>query len=198
MEALAFLERVFQKVPQSSITAPVFHHWPYGGKPTEEAVGVVPVAGVDPDRLIARVMDVDHYVGNVEHVVECRSIPDPQFTPPEKVRFYQRVNIPLLGGVHHELVLVNAGEMNGYKVAYWYMLQDKTDALNPKVAARSQYNVGAWFAKPGVVGYALSSAPRREDVGLVKWVSLTKGADLAAQQVLKGNIEGMARWASRG
>ena len=49
----------------------------------------------------------------------------------------------------------------------------------------------------GTLGYALSSAPRRDDVGFLKFKALTSGADAAASRVVKSNIEGMARWASR-
>jgi len=197
MEAQDFLERVFKKLPSASITSYQFQHWSFGGKPTDEGFGLTPIPGVDPERLIARVMDVDRYVGNVDHVSECRSVPDARFSRPEKVRFYQKVTIPVIGSVQHELVLVDAGTLHGYRVAYWYQLQPETDALNGKAAARSQYNVGAWLAAPGVVGYALSSAPRRSDVNFLQWQALTTGANVAAPKVVRENIEGMARWASR-
>ena len=74
---------------------------------------------------------------------------------------------------------------------------DATRRLDPKRGARSAYNVGCWLVKPGVVGYALSSAPAKEDVGMLKYAAMTKGADASAPQVVKANIEGMARWASR-
>jgi hypothetical protein len=51
--------------------------------------------------------------------------------------------------------------------------------------------------KPGIVGYALSSAPAKEDVGMLKYAAMTKGADASAPQVVKANIEGMARWSQR-
>lgn len=196
MEVLTVLDRVFKKLPKST-SGFHFEHWPYGGRPTDEGVGLLAVPGVDADKVIARAMDVDRYVGNVEHVVECRSIKDPRFVPPEKVRFYQRVNVPLLAEIQHELVLVNAGEMNGFKVAYWYMLDQETQALNPKQAARSAYNMGAWIAGNGMVGYALASAPVRDDVNFLKWKALTTGADVAASKVVRANIEGMVRWAQR-
>jgi hypothetical protein len=141
-------------------------------------------------------MDVDHYKGSIPHVVECRSIADPRFTPPEKVRFYQRVNIPIIGDIHHELALSLLGERNGYQIAAWQMLDRETEALSGKQAIRSGYNEGAWLVAPGVVGYALSSAPRREDVGFIKWKALTAGADVAASKVIRDNIASMARWAS--
>lgn len=192
-----FLKRVFEKVPQGTVSSFFFKSWKVPGKPTEEGVGILPVSGADPEKLLARVMDVDHYLGNIDHVVQCRGIADPRFEPPGQVRFYQRIKIPLLGAVQHELVLTDAGEHQGYRVATWQMLRPETAGLNPKEGARSQYSDGAWLVAPGVVGYALSSAPRRSDVGFLKWKALTKGADVGAATVLKGNIEGMARWAAR-
>lgn len=196
MEHTAFVDRVLAKLPASPPSSFQFHSWAHAGRPTEEGFGIGPVAGVDPDKLIAAVMDVDHYVGNVEHVAECRSIPDSRFTG-DSVRFYQRVDIPILGAVHHELVLHKMGERNGYQIAAWHVLRSETDALGAKKAFRSDYNHGAWLVAPGVVGYALGSAPKRDDVGFLKWKALTSGADIAAKKVLQANIEGMARWAMR-
>jgi len=193
----SFVERVFQHLPSTPPQSFVFAHWTHAGRPTEEAVAVMPVAGVDPQKVIDAVMDVDHYVGNVEHVAQCRSIADPRFPQPEHVRFYQRVNLPLLGNVHHELVLHRVGERNGYQVAAWDILRAETDALSSKDAFRSEYSHGVWLAAPGIIGYALGSAPKRDDVGFLKWKALTTGADAAAPKVLKANVEGMARWASR-
>lgn len=154
-----------------------------------------PVPGVEPEKLIDAVMDIDAYVGNVQHVAECRSITDSRFVAPDAVRFYQKVDIPVLGSVHHELVIERLGEKNGFQVAAWYVLRTETDALSAKKGFRSDYNQGAWLVKPGVVGYALASAPKRADVGFLKWKALTKGADAAAGRVVKQNIEGMAKWA---
>ena len=61
-------------------------------------------------------------------------------------------------------MLVDAGTIKGYRVAYWYLLEERTAALDLKGGARSEFNVGAWFAAPGVVGYAMSTWPRRGDV----------------------------------
>lgn len=196
MEALAFLDRVFKKIPRTT-SGFVFEHWPYGGRPTDEGVGLLAVPGVDPEKLIRRVMDVDRYVGNVEHVVECRAVKDARFEAPKAVRFFQKVNVPMLAEIQHELVLVDHGELNGFRVAYWYLLETETMALSNKVAARSAYNMGAWMAAPGLVGYALASAPVRDDVGFLKWKALTAGADVAASKVVRANIEGMARWAAK-
>ncbi|MEZ4235503.1 MAG: hypothetical protein R3F59_04940 [Myxococcota bacterium] len=193
----AFVERVFAHLPDPTPSSWTFAHWNQGGRPTDEGFGLLPVAGADPDKIVAAVMDVDHYQGNVEHVAECRSVPDPRFAAPAHVRFYQRVDLPMLGAVHHELVLHDLGTRNGWRVASWSVLRAETDALSPKQAFRSDYNHGAWIAKPGLVGYALGSAPKREDVGFVKWKVLTSGADVAASRVVRSNIEGMARWAAR-
>lgn len=193
----SFVERVLQHLPKSPPTAFTFAHWAHGGRPTEEAVAMLPIPGAVPEKVIDAVMDLDHYVGNIEHVAECRAIADPRFPPPEHCRFYQRVNLPLLGAVHHELVLHRMGTRNGYLVAAWEILREETDKLSPKQAFRSDYNHGAWFAAPGVVGYALGSAPKRDDVGFLKWKALTTGADAAAPAVLRANVEGMARWAAK-
>lgn len=197
MEAQAFVDRLFQRLPRLPPTNFVFFHWNHGGRPTDEGFGLAPVPGMSAERVIAAVMDVDHYVGNVEHVVECRAIPDPRYTPPQQVRFYQRVDIPMLGGIQHELVLQRLGQRQGYEILAWDMLKTETDALSSKVGARSDYNTGAWLVGNGVLGYALASAPRRDDVGFLKFKALTSGADAAASRVIKANIEGMARWAAR-
>ena len=121
---------------------------------------------------------------------------DGRFASPA-VRFYQRLDLPLLGAIHHELVLFDLGVRNGYRVAAWSVLRAETDALSTRDGFRSDYNHGAWLAAPGVVGYALGSAPKRDDVGFLKWKALTSGADAAASRVVKANIEGMAKWAAR-
>jgi len=195
MEHMDFVDRVLARLPTAAPTQFSFQSWSHAGRPTDEGFGLCPVPGIDPAKLIDAVMAVDSYVGNVQHVAECRSIADPRFTPPDAVRFYQRVDIPVLGAVHHELALHRVGERSGFHIAAWHVLRPETDALNKKKAFRSDYNQGAWIVAPGVLGYALASAPKREDVGFLKWKALTKGADAAASRVVKQNIEGMARWA---
>ncbi|MFN7144974.1 MAG: hypothetical protein ACK4YP_14450 [Myxococcota bacterium] len=198
MDDLAtFLDRVFSRLPATPPREFQWFHWSHPGRATEEGFGLLPVPGLDPAKLIDAVMDVDHYVGNVEHVKVCRSVQDSRFHPAEARRFYQRIDVPMLGSVHHELVIRRLGERKGYAVAAWDLLRPETDALSPKDGARSDYSQGAWLAAPGLIGYALASAPRREDVGLLKWKALTAGADVAASRVLRANLEGMARWAGR-
>ncbi len=197
MEHEAFVDRVRQRLPATPPSTFTFLHWNHAGRPTDEGFGLMPVPGADPEAVIAAVMDVGNYVGNLSHVEECRPIEDDRFVPPAAVRFYQRLALPMLGAVHHELVLHDLGELQGYRVAAWDVLREETDALSPKVGFRSDYNTGAWLVRDGVVGYALASAPKRGDVGFLKWQALTKGADVAASRVLKANIEGMAAWAER-
>lgn len=197
MELPSFLERVLAHLPSSPISSFTVAHWAHAGRPTEEAVAFLPIPGLQPQKVIDAAMDVDHYVGNLDHVAVCRSKPDPRFVPPEKVRFYQKVEIPLLGAVHHELVLERLGEKRGYQLAGWSILRAETDALSSKEAFRSDYSHGVWLAAPGVLGYALGSAPKRDDVGFLKWKALTTGADAAAAKVLRANLEAMGRWAAR-
>ena len=198
-EVREFLGRVFQEIPDggTGVTGYQFHHWRWEGKPTDEAIGLKAIPGVAPDELIARVMDVDGYKGHIAHVEACRSEPDSAFKPPEKVRFFQIISVPAVAKVQHELVLVDAGTVKGYRVVYWYLLKDKTKSLDPKVAARSDFNIGAWLVAPGAVGYALSTWPRRGDVNVLQWVSLTSGANALAKKVVEGNIDGMAAWAEK-
>jgi hypothetical protein len=197
MEVKAFLDRVLRRLPASRPTGFTFEHWNEGGRPTDEGLGLLPLPGVVADKVVAAVLDIDHYVGNVQHVSISRTIADPRFTPPDTTRFYQKIDIPILGSIQQELVLHKLGEHRGYQVVGWDILRAETDALNPKDGFRSDYNHGLWIVADGILGYALGSAPKRDDVGFLKWKALTTGADAAASKVLKENLEGMARWAAR-
>jgi hypothetical protein len=198
-EVQEFLGRVLEKVPESGsgVTGYQFSHWEWAGKPTHEALGLKAILGADPQALVARVMDVDGYVAHIAHVEACRSEPDPAFTPPRTGRFFEVIKVPGVARVQQELVLVDAGTIKGYRVAYWYLLKDQTASLDPKAGARSDFNIGAWFAAPGVVGYALSSWPRRADVNALQWISLTSGANALAKRMVEGNIDAMAAWARK-
>jgi hypothetical protein len=190
-----FVDRVFANLPRVGSRFD-FNSWKHAGRPTNEGVGIAPLSGVNVDAFARCVMDVDHYNGNIDFVAECRTIPDPEFDPPTTVRFYQRVKIPVLGAVHHELVLRDLGERDGWRVLAWDMHKG-TDALNSKQGARSDYNVGAWLVRADAVGYALSSSPRKGDVGRLKFAALTRGADAGAAKVVETNIKGMLRWSRR-
>lgn len=195
-----FVRRVLERAKSSGVREYTFHSWSAPGKVTQEACGLLPVPGADAAKILGRVMDVGRYVGNVDHVVECRVVPPPAGAQasPGAVRFYQRIKLPLLGDVHHELVMRRLeGTPGGFEIAAWELLARETEALSPKVGIRSQYSDGAWLVAPGLVGYALSTCPRREDVGLLKWKALTTGAEVAASKMIRENIEGMVRWAGR-
>jgi len=196
MNPQPFVDRVFARLPRDPATFE-FLHWNHDGRPTEEGFGLQPVSDVDPERFVAAVLDVDGYVGNVDHVKECRTVPDDRFDGTTEKRFYQRLEIPMLGAIHHELGIADLGERDGYRVVAWDVLRDETDALSPKQGFRSDYNQGAWIVKPGYVGYALSSAPKRDDVGFLKWQALTRGANAAASTVVKGAISGMVALSKR-
>ena len=195
MSAAAFLDRVFRTSP-SARGSFHFDAWRHDGRPTREGVGVLPVPSVPVEKMAARIMDVGSYKGNIDYVVESRIVDGPENVPPGVVRFYQRIQIPMLSAIQMELVLTDFGDRDGWRVLAWSQ-HDGTDALNPKKGARSQYNVGAWLLRPDAVGYALSSAPRKSDVGRLKFAALTKGADAGATKVVRNNIEGMLRWARR-
>ncbi len=192
-----FLEDIFARLPAQTVSEYSFRSWERAGRPTAEGFGLLPLAGLDPEKVIQRVMAVDQYVGNIDYVAECRTVPDPAYSPPKSVRFYQRVNVPMLGAVQHELVLVDGGTRNGYRYAYWYLLEEPTNALDTSKGARSDYSMGAWVAGNGMLGYALSNAPIRDDVSWAKWQAMTTGADLTAKPVVLANIEGLAAWAKR-
>jgi hypothetical protein len=197
MEHEAFVERVLQHLGTAPPTRFTFLSWPHGGRPTKEGFAIMPAPGLVPEKVIDAVMDVDNYTANLSHVEACRAVPDARYQPPEHVRFYQRLSIPVLGPLHHDSVLHRLGEHGGYQVAAWSILRAETDALSGREAVRSDYNHGAWLVAPAVIGYGLGSAPRRDDVGFLKWKALTKGADVAASSVLKSNLEAMAAWAAR-
>lgn len=196
MEMSSFVQKILRRLPKNPGHSFSFESWDTG-QPTKESFGFLPTTQVDADRFIACVMDVDHYEGNIDYVDESRSIPDSRYTPPQQIRFYQRIRIPILGSIHQELVLTDAGEVDGARVAFWTMLDRETAALNKKLGARGQYSDGAWIVTPQGIGYALHSAPRRDDVGFLKWKGLTKGADVSAPTAIQGNIEGMLRWSRR-
>jgi len=190
-----FIDRVLKRVGNPNVTSFRFETWTIAGKPTAEGLGLLPVPGIDPQKLLARVMDLDHYVGPIPHVVESRTVVDARFQPPQQRRFYQRIKVPLIGELHQESVIALAGSQGGFEIAAWHLLDKETEALSTKTAIRAQYSDGAWLVAPGVVGYALSAAPRREDVGFLKWKALTAGADVTASKVIRDNIAAMSRWA---
>ncbi len=146
---------------------------------------------------MAAITDVDHYRGNIDHVLASRQIDDPAYDPPRTIHFYQRLNIPMVAEVHFHNAMRDLGERDGWRVLAWQLLPTETERLGTRDGARFDYNDGAWLLRPDAVGYALSSAPRKSDVGRIKFAVMTKGADAAAATVVRNNIEGMVRWAAR-
>ncbi len=198
LRAASFLQRVFEKLPRAPTQDYTFQAWEVAGSPTEEGFGLMKVSpSVDPEKVIQRIMAVDQYKANLARLEECYARPDPRFKAPSSVRFYMRVNLEPFGYVQHELALFDGGTRDGYRVAYWYDLQPETSALDPAKAARSAYSVGAWLISKDHVGYAVSNAPVRDDVGITKWTLLTDGADAAAKSVVKTNIEKMVAWSRK-
>ena len=195
MSAAAFLDRVFSNLPRVGGKFD-FNAWRHAGRPTSEGVGVLPGVTVDVDRMAARIMDVGSYRGNIDYVEESRVISGAH-SGPKSVHFYQRIKVPVLAEIQMELVLTDFGDRDGWRVIGWHQLDAETERLSTRKGARSEYNVGAWLLKPAAVGYALSSAPRKSDVGRLKFAALTKGADASAAKVVKANIEGMLRWSKR-
>lgn len=192
MSTDAFLDRIFSRlrgVPSSF----QFDSWHLSGRPTGEALAVLPTA-VDIEAMVGRIMDVDGYRGNIDHVLESRRVEDAAFSPPQTVHFYQRIRIPLVAELQFHNGLYDRGERDGWRVLSWQLLEEATSRLNTRDGARFDYNDGAWLLRPDAVGYALSSAPRKKDVGRIKFALMTKGADASARLVLKNNIEGMVRW----
>jgi hypothetical protein len=104
----------------------------------------------------------------------------------------------MLGGLQSALAIRDGGERDGFRVVSWEQDDTATELLDKKQGgARTEYNLGAWLLKPDEVLYALASAPRRQDVGSLKYAVMTKGAEATAREVLKGNIEGMVAWSKR-
>ena len=64
-EVREFLGRVLEEIPEggAGVTGYQFRHWEWEGKPTHEAIGLKAIPGVDPQEVIARVMDVDRLRG---------------------------------------------------------------------------------------------------------------------------------------
>jgi hypothetical protein len=172
-----------------------FNHksWQSENRPTSEGVGIVPGLEVDVDSVVAHVLDVENYPGNVKYVestemVDHRS--DTDFT------YIQRMNLPVLGRIQVQIHLADYGERDGYRVVAWDQDDAGTGALDKKRGARTAYNLGAWLIEPDAVAYALSSAPLKSDVGTLKFFAMTKGANATAGEVLRTNIEGMVAWSA--
>ncbi len=173
-----------------------FRHksWRFENRPTSETVGILPHPDTDVEAMVAHILDVEGYPENVRYVeaveiVERRSDTD--------VTYVQRMNLPIIGRIQVQIHLSDFGERDGYRIVAWDQDDEGTQSLNKKQGARTAYNLGAWLLTDDAVGYALSTAPLKSDVGTLKYMAVTKGADATASEVLKLNIEGMIHWAHR-
>ena len=197
MDLNEFIDRAFTHMPSLPLRDYHFESWKFGGKPVSEGMGVLPIQDGDVEKMVQCLMDVDHYVGNVDHVIVCRSIKDDRFVEPKAKRFFEKINVPLVANLQMELVIEDQGDRDAWRMITWRLLDDETSALNAKQGARSDYNVGFWALREDAVAYALASATRKSDVGRLKFMAIAKGADAMAPKVMRGNIDGLLRWARK-
>ncbi|MDZ7577514.1 MAG: hypothetical protein U0904_04985 [Candidatus Nanopelagicales bacterium] len=190
-----FLGRVMPKVPELSRDKFNFKSWRFENRPTSEGVGIRPGVSVDVEKMASRILDVEGYAENMKYVVDCTITSknsDTDFV------YIQRMNLPILGGLQCALRMTDLGERDGFRVVAWAQDDAVTDSLDKKKGgARTQYNLGAWLIRPDEIGYALSSAPRKSDVGSLKFAVMTKGANAGTSDMLKNNIDTMIAWSKR-
>ena len=195
-KAEQFLTRVMQHLPELSGAGYSIATWRFENRPTNEGLGMKRGLQVDVDKLATKIMDVSDYPGNVKYVEKTtitsrRS--DSEFV------YVQKLKLPVLGGCQMSLHLEDIGERDGYRIVAWDQDDAGTEALDKRDGGtRTQYNLGAWLIKPTEVAFALSSAPVKKDVGMLKFQVMTKGADATAGMVISSTIDSMTRWAQRG
>jgi hypothetical protein len=195
VSANEFLDRVMPHV--ADLGRDKYHSvsWRFENRPTSEGLGLLPNPDTDVESMAAHILDVEAYAENVRYVesieiVERRSDTD--------VTYVQHMHLPLLGRIQVQINLSDYGDRDGFRVIAWDQDDEGTAALDKKHGARTAYNLGTWLLADDAVGYALSSAPLKKDVGTLKYMAMTKGADATAGEVLRQNIEGMIAWAHRG
>ena len=195
MSTEQFLDRVFDRVPDLDRSKYNHLSWRHADHPTSEGVGLLPGVAVDVEAMVACILDVEEYADNIRYVKDCTIMERRSDTD---VTYVQRMELPLLGGLQVALRLADLGQREGYRVVAWGQDNDMTERLDKrKGGARTAYNYGAWLLTPDAVAYALSSAPRKSDVGGLKFTLMTRGADATAGEVLKQNIEGMIAWSQK-
>lgn len=189
-----FLARVMEHLPELKRDKFSSVSWRYEGRPTGEALGLKPGIEVDPETVVARIMNVAEYSGNVQYVDE--TIVDKQTK--KSVTYTQKMKLPAIGGVQVVITMKDMGKRDGYRVVAWQQEDAATEALDKKQGgARTEYNLGAWLVKGDEVAYALSAAPLKKDVGSLKYALMTKGADATTGTVLSSNIDSMISWSKR-
>lgn len=168
--------------------------WRYEDRPTGEGLGLKPGVSVDPEAMVARIMDAGEYAGNVKYVEET----DISEQGDDYVIYTQKVKLPALGGIQFVINLQDLGTRDGYRIVGWEQIDDLTMELDKKHGgARTEYNLGAWLVKEDEVAYSLSAAPLKSDVGTLKYKVMTKGADATVSSVLSDNIDSMIAWSQR-
>ncbi|MFT5429865.1 MAG: hypothetical protein ACI9OJ_000537, partial [Myxococcota bacterium] len=85
----------------------------------------------------------------------------------------------------------------GWRTLVWHLDVARTDALDPAEGARFDYNDGVWLIRKDAVAYGFAGAPRKADVGRIRYALMTKGADATAPAVTKSTLKGMISWAAR-
>ena len=193
MGAADFLDRVMPHL--AKLPTDKFNHtsWRFENRPTSEGVGILP-AQVNLDIMAGCILDAEHYPENVRYV-ESVEIVDRQ--SPTDVSYIQRMSLPVLGKMQVQIDLAEIPSRDGWRIIAWDQNDAGTEDLDKKQGARTAYNLGAWLLRDDAIAYALSSAPVKKDVGTLKYMAMTKGADAMASDVLKQNIEGMIAWAER-
>ncbi|MCH9720210.1 MAG: hypothetical protein K0U60_10120 [Actinomycetia bacterium] len=193
MGAADFLDRVMPHL--TKLPTDKFNHtsWRYENRPTSEGVGILP-AQVNLDIMASCILDAEHYPENVKYV-ESVEIVDRR--SPTDVSYIQRMSLPVLGKMQVQIDLAEIPSRDGWRIIAWDQNDAGTEELDKKQGARTAYNLGAWLLRDDAIAYALSSAPVKKDVGTLKYMAMTKGADAMASDVLKQNIEGMIAWAER-
>ena len=191
--AQQFLDRVFPYLDELNPDRFSSKSWKFDKRPTNEGVGMIPRLTVDVEKLVERILDVEAYPENVKYVEECQIL---ERSSPTSFTYVQHMSLPLLGKVQSAMDISDFGEQDGYRLVAWNQNRPATDALNKKQGFRTDYNLGAWLIKDDAVAFALSSCPRKSDVGGLKFAIMTRGADATAGEVLRQNISGMTDWAA--
>lgn len=189
-----FLTRVNEHLPSLSRDKFSSESWRYQDRPTSEGLGLMPGVSVDPENVVAHILDVEAYPANVKYV-EDTIVSE---RGDNYVIYTQKVKLPVFGGLQFVIKLEDLGERDGYRVVGWSQIDDATEALDKKNGgARTEYNLGAWLVKADEIAYALSAVPVKKDVGSLKYAVMTKGADATASSVLSDNIQAMIEWSAR-
>lgn len=192
MSAEEFLDRVFPHIDDLDDERFNAVTWRYQKRPTSEGVGLMPHPGTDIDAMVGCILDVEGYPANVRYVEQIEVM---DRESDSEVTYIQRMNLPLIGRIQVQIQLADYGEMDGLRVVAWQQDDEATAALDKKQGARTAYNLGAWLMRDDAVLYALSSAPQKSDLGTLKYMAMTKGADAGAGEVIRQNIDGMIKWA---